>query len=59
MSREKMIRFIMDKEEEYLLMSSEVQDGWCEHVLLNGIKGLNDYTNDELKQKVEELKDGN
>jgi len=52
MSREKMIRFIMDKEEEYLLMSSEVQDGWCEHVLLNGIKGLNDYTDDELKQKM-------
>jgi hypothetical protein len=58
MTRKNMIKFIVKEELSDLQMSLEIQDSWCEHVLLNGIKGLHDYTDDELKQKVKDLREG-
>jgi len=55
MTRSQMIDFIYESNTRDLFMSSEIQDGWCEHVLLHGIKGLHDYTDAELQQKIEEL----
>jgi len=59
MTRDQMINFIFESNTTDLFMSSEIQDGWCEHVLLHGIKGLHDYTDEELRQKVEDLTNGN
>lgn len=55
MTKEQKIHFIANKLLEDLQMSVEIQDGWCHHTLINGIKGLADYTNDELEQKIEEV----
>lgn len=38
-----------------LFMDHNIHDGWTTHVLLNGHKGLNDYTISELKAKCKEL----
>lgn len=54
-TRDQMIKFIYDSHTRDLFMSLEVQDGWCEHVILHGIKGLHDYTDKELEQTIEDL----
>jgi len=36
-------------------MHQDIHDGWTTHVLLNGHKGLNDYTLGELTAKCKEL----
>ena len=36
-------------------MSQDIHDGWTEHVLLKGHRGLNDYSFAELKRKCKEL----
>jgi|TARA_R110000744_G_scaffold11352_1_gene34466 hypothetical protein len=38
-----------------LYMSQDIHDGWTEHVLLKGHRGLNDYSFAELKRKCKEL----
>ena len=38
-----------------LCMHQDIHDGWTTHVLLNGHKGLNDYTIKELRNKCNEL----
>ena len=57
MSREEKIQKIAELEFEELSMSTEVQDGWCEWVLLNGFTGLKDYTDVELDRKLKELEE--
>jgi len=54
MTREQKIHWLGDKLFDDLQMSVEVQDGRCRYVLINGLKGLKDYTNDELEQKYKE-----
>ena len=38
-----------------LCMHQDIHDGWTTHVLLNGHKGLNDYSLGELSAKCKEL----
>lgn len=57
MSREEKIQKVVELELEELCMSSEVQDGWCKWVLLNGFTGLNDYSDKELDRKLKELEE--
>tara|TARA_R110002124_G_scaffold249258_2_gene414401 strand:+ start:318 stop:488 length:171 start_codon:yes stop_codon:yes gene_type:complete len=52
MTREEKIQKIVELEFEELSMSTEVQDGWCKWVLLNGFTGVKDYTDLELDTKL-------
>tara|TARA_R110000824_G_scaffold116675_1_gene268273 strand:+ start:298 stop:483 length:186 start_codon:yes stop_codon:yes gene_type:complete len=57
MTREEKIQKIVELEFEELCMSSEVFDGWCKWVLLNGFTGLKDYTDVELDTKLKKLQE--
>ncbi len=53
--KEMLINKILNNIYENLLMNQDIHDGWTTHVLLNGHKGLNDYTLGELTTKCKEL----
>ena len=53
--KETLINKILNNLYEDLLMHQDIHDGWTTHVLLNGHKGLNDYTLSELTAKCKEL----
>ncbi len=57
MTKEEKIQKIVELEFGELCMSSEVQDGWCKWVLLNGFTGFKDYTDVELDRKLKELQE--
>ena len=50
-----LINKILNNLYDDLMMHQDIHDGWTVHVLLNGHKGLNDYTLGELKAKCKEL----
>ena len=53
--RDVLIAKILNNLYDDLCMHQDIHDGWTTHVLLNGHKGLNDYTITELKAKCKEL----
>ena len=53
--KEILIGRILNNLYDDLCMHQDIHDGWTTHVLLNGHKGLNDYTMSELKDKCKEL----
>ena len=53
--KEVLINKILNNLYDDLCMHQDIHDGWTTHVLLNGHKGLNDYTLGELTAKCGEL----
>jgi len=53
--RQVLINKILNNLYDDLCMHQDIHDGWTTHVLLNGHKGLNDYSLGELSAKCKEL----
>ena len=58
MTREQMIHWIASYHLEDLQFSVEIHDGWTYHTLVEGIKGLTEYTDRELRKMVTDYSRG-